>query len=59
MNLHEIKKEITEMRDKAAQKVAKLRHAETDDEFNELHYHNGQSVALTQVLSWLEKLNQK
>ena len=44
------------MRDNASFKVKRLRAADTDDEFAELNYYNGQSVALTQVLSWLEKL---
>lgn len=56
MTLEEIKKEITEMRDNAAAKTKKFRDADSDEEFDELHYYNGQQVALNQVLSWLKTL---
>ena len=56
MSLTEIKEEIKKMRDNASSKLKKLRDADTDAEFDELNYYNGQVVALNQVLSWLEKL---
>lgn len=56
MTLTEVKKEITKMRDNAAAKVESLKFAESDDEFAELNYYNGQQVALNQALSWLSKL---
>lgn len=56
MTKDEIINEITEMRDNAAKRLKQLKDADTDAEFDELHYYNGQQVALNQVLSWLKTL---
>lgn len=56
MTIDQIKEEITEMRDNAAARIKKLKDADSDAEFDELHYYNGQQVALNQVLSWLKTL---
>lgn len=44
------------MRDNAHARVKSLKNADSDAEFDELHYYNGQQVALNQVLSWIEKV---
>lgn len=56
MTKDEIINEITEIRDNAVKRLKQLKDADTDAEFDELHYYNGQMVALNQVLSWLGKL---
>lgn len=56
MTIDQIKEEITEMRDNAAKKTKKFRDADSDEEFDELHYYNGQQAAINQVLSWLKML---